>query len=261
MTQLTYDKQPALGAVGTSYNVCAESDPALAVEPIEFGTKLSEDTLNSKTGVVTIGTKKVLLTLSGDLGASNVFSCTVKTYNPVTKVETVTPITYTYLSSHASSMTAIVNLIKLVTGIKSTTSYTGDVITVLADTGYIVEISSEGVAGGSAVTITKANSDNRVSAGFAQFIHKELFEENGAFVSRYKVGDIVNNMREGRPIVATPTGFTKTDTLYYVGYGTNRGQISNVAGNNGIPVGNDVKAYMASSNGKGVLAFELNNIG
>lgn len=260
MTQTTFGKPKAKGFVGSDYNSeYINADPRLAHEDIEFGQKMSS---NSDGTVSPIGTIKSTLELNTALTTSNILAFTLKTYNVLTKVETISSISGTFDTSHAITMAALVTLIKTKTGVKSTTSYTGNVLTILVDTNYILEVSSEAVAGGTAVTIAKTNFDTRAGAGFALHVHKQPFEDAGVLVSRYKANEIVNNATVCRPIVATPTGFNNTDTLYYVGYGTTRGQIKNTVSNNGIACGSDVKHYQDGVLGDvGVVSFRLNNIG
>lgn len=257
MTQTVFTNKQTLGNAGKVYSTdFFRSHPKIADKNIEFGTRLSY-TNNDKSKVDMMGTKKATLTLSTDLSASNVFSFTLKSYNTITKTEYVTSVTATYATSHASTMASIVSQCEANTGVHTDTAYTGDILSIIAKDDYILEVSSEAVAGGTAVTITKANTDTRLIGGFAMFCDKEMFEENDVFVSRYKTNNIVDEFRFGDIIVNSPTGFNGSSTLYVIGYGANRGQISNVPGNNGI-LQSDIKHYKTSpASGRGVVSVNI----
>jgi hypothetical protein len=258
MTQLIFGKKSSLGWVGKAYtDDDIKVDSKLAVGNIEFGSRLSFTDAN-KEKVSMMGTNKIKLTLSADLSASNVFAFTLKSYNTTTKLETSTSVTATYATSHNATMGSIVTQCEANVGVNASgTLSSGNVLTIVANDGYILEVSSEAVTSGSAVTVIKENLDSRLPAGFAMFCDKEMFEENGVFVSRYKDGDIVDHFRCGTIIVDSTTGFNGTDSLYVLGYGTNRGKIANASGNNGILL-TDMKHYKtASASSRGVVNISL----
>lgn len=256
MTQQTFTRPSPMGEVGKEYDTNdIIVNTKLAAEDIEFGRKMVYVDDNETT-VAKIGTNKVLLEVDNNLGASNVFSCTVKSYNIETKVETQTLVSETYDTSHAVTMGAIVTALKLNAGIDTTTSYNGKIITIIAKENYIFEISDEAVAGGSAVVVTKTNSDTRLNSGFAKHELKEMFEENGVWTSRYRKNDIVNNFVFGSMVVESPSGFNGKDTLYYIGYGADRGKITKTVGDNIIQAGSEIKSYKpCGAGGKGAISI------
>lgn len=260
MTQTTFTSNSALGYEGDIANsgtqeiVTKESDYSN-----EFGRFAVYNDANKAT-ITTIGTNKITLALSTALITGNVFAFTLKITNLSTGVETVNSMTETYASSSNATLDALILEIEALTGISASgTSRGTDSIIIGASDGYIIEVSSEAVtSGASQPTITKTNEDTRVKAGFFQRINKEPFLESGAYVSRYVDGDPAALVKKGNVVVYSTTGFNSTDTLYVLGYGTNRGRIANAAGNNGIAIGSFVQHFAtASASGKGVASTNL----
>jgi hypothetical protein len=200
-----------------------------------------------------------VLTNSANLDASDTYSFTLKIKNTSTGTETSNAITTTYATSDAVTMGAIVTAVEALTGISSTTAYASNVLTIIASTGYTIEVSSEVTGGGSTVTITKANYDTRVQAGISGFIDKESFDDgSGNTISRYKVNEIVKDIvRSSGVVVESATGFDGSSTLYWVGYGTHRGKLSNVAGDNGILATGVTHRETATAGGKGVVSIDI----
>ena len=259
MTQTTYNRQSPMGFVGTTYNSREyKSDPKLSNEIIEFGRKLMYGDADKET-VGMIGVNKVVLTNSANLDASDTYSFTLKITNTETGVETTNNLTTTFATSDAVTMGVIVTALEALTGINDAlTAYASNALNIVADAGYVIEVSSEVTGGGSAVTIAKANSDTRLSAGFSvNPLNREMVEVNGEYVTRYTNDDIVDMLNEGELIVESPTGFNGTDTLYYVGYGVNRGKIVNAVATNTI-LATDIKHYITapSTNSKGVVTVK-----
>ena len=259
--QYTFARESRLGSVGSlAYaNGIKEILSKVANQSIEFGRKMSYVTADKK-AVDTIGTNKVVLTNSGNLDASDTYSFTLKIKNTSTGVETVNSLTATFASSDSATIGTIVTALELLTGINAAgTAYASNVLTIVAETGYTIEVSSEATGGGSAVTITKANYDTRVQAGISGFIDKESFDDgSGNTISRYKVNEIVKDITASSGVVVeSATGFDGDDTLYWVGYGTHRGKLSNVAGNNGILATGVTHKESASAGGKGVVKISI----
>jgi hypothetical protein len=260
MTQLTYGNTSALGFEGDLDNTgVREVLTKQAAYDIEFGRFLSYADANKAT-VDTIGTNKVTLALSGALVTSNVFAFTLKITNLSTGAETVNSMTETYASSSDATIDALVVEIEALTGIAASgTSRSGNGIIIGASSGYIIEVSDEEVTlGSSQATVTKTNDDTRVRAGFALRENKEPFLESGSYVSRYQDNEPVSVIKKGNMVAYSSTGFNGTDTLYVVGYGTNRGRIANAAGDNGIAIGSYVSHYAtAAASGKGAVSINL----
>jgi hypothetical protein len=209
-----------------------------------------------------VGTNQVVLTFSGDLVTSNVLAFTLKITLTSSGVETNNSMSVTFDTSDANTFATLVTALEALTGISTDTAYASNVLTIVADSGYIIEVSSEAVTlGAGQATITKANSDIRTRAGFAGWINKEQFEDPdsaGSYISRYKANDIAKDIVKGNVIVDSTTGFDAADTLYLIGYGSNRGKIANAAGDNGIAVSDITHRLTASgSSSKGVVAINI----
>mgnify|MGYP000550029224 CR=1 FL=1 len=258
--QTTFSRESRVGFVGTLAYArgIKEILSKVANQAIEFGRKMSYVTADKK-AVDTIGTNKVVLTNSANLDASDTYSFTLKIKNTSTGTETSNAITTTFSASDAVTMGTIVTAVEALTGISSSTAYASNVLTIIASTGYTIEVSSEATGGGSTVTIAKANYDTRLAAGISGFIDKESFDDgSGNTISRYKVNEIVKDIvRSSGVVVESATGFDGDDTLYWVGYGTHRGKLSNVVGDNGILATGVTHRETATAGGKGVVSIDI----
>jgi hypothetical protein len=229
-----------------------------AAEYIDFGRRLSytDDTHGE---VQMFGTNKVVLTNSGNLDASDTYTFTIKIYDIANRTETENEITTTYASSDAATMGDIVTQLEALTGIDDAlTAYSSNVLTVIVSDGYLVEISDEVTGGGSTITIAKENSNTLDYAGFASFVDKEPFDLDNETVSKFKPTDVVGDIVKGAVIVDSDTGFDGGDTLYIIGYGDDRGKVSNAEGDNGIAV-TDISFVKTASgaNSRGVVSIDI----
>lgn len=261
--QTTFSREGALGFAGEFYgsDTGRQVKPMIATENTGFGVRLSYDDAANKSTGSPVGTNKATLTNSGNLGASNVYSFTIKFTNLSTGNETSYDITETYASSDASTMGAVVTQLEALDEIDDTgTAYSSNVLTIVPATGYIMEVSAEAVNGGSAVTIAKVNFDTRERAGFSLRKDQEYFyDSTGTLVAKHKANSRpMGNALAGALIVDSPTGFDGEDTLYIIGYGPNRAKVANAAGDNGIAV-TDIKHLVTASgaNSRGVVTFDL----
>lgn len=229
-------------------------------EYINFGDRLAYSDSNRDT-VYRFGTNKITLTNSGNLDASDTYSFTLKIYDIANRTETEHSITETYDTSDAATMGAIVTALEALTGINDAGTLYGtpsNVLTIVAEAGYLIEVTDEETGGGSSVTITKANLNTLTAAGFASYSDKEPFSLDNADVSMWKPSDeIMGNIVKGTVIVESVTGFSFGDSLYVVGYGADRGKINNAAGENSIAITDVTIVKGASASGKGIVSINI----
>lgn len=238
MPQTEFKKRPdSLNWEGKLFDTDdAQISSAVADEEIDFGRKLVF-TDDDSAKVAVVGINKIIVDVGGTLTSGNV-TMQLKTYNILTKSETVSNISVAFNTDHAQTMVDLVTAVKAVTGVRATTSKTGNVLTIIAAANYIIQTASETAVG---LTPVKTNYDARTNAGFSVHTDKELFEENNVFVARYKKGVMVNNLECGKIIVFSPSGFNNKDQLYYIGYGDNRGRITKTKSDNTITAGAEIR--------------------
>ena len=194
------------------------------------------------------------LTIGSDLGASNVLAGNITVIAP-DGTSVTTAYTETYASSNAATMGALTAELDALDNITATLGADGSGnanrrITVNAAAGYSVYFASGAVTGGSAVTVTLANTLNGTIYGPSVAAERD---PDSSGVVDFEQFDDVGLMRKGYLAVGTDSTLNPGDTPYIrivAEAGTNKGlgQLTNAAGTGPIKA-IDASAYLSIERG------------
>lgn len=162
-----------------------------------------------------VRSNQATLTIGSDLGASNVLAGNITVIAP-DGTSVTTAYTETYASSNAATMGALTAELEALDNITATLGADGSGnanrrITVNAAAGYSVYFATGAVTGGSAVTVTLANTFSGTVYGPSAQVERDPDSDG---VTDFEQYDDVPLMRKGYIAIPVDGAITETDTPY-----------------------------------------------
>jgi hypothetical protein len=224
-------------------------ESGIAQEVINFGAPVA-GFVGEEDKVYNFHADKATVTLDADLVASNKYTVTI---NGVA-------VEVTYATSHAATMTALINAINTsedvaALGIIAAEAGSTNRIIVIKAKGLDLTVTGAVTLGASQAGVTVAVTTWGVFLGIAGFIQRggrDFGAESGA----YQVGDMVNIVSEGQRWVPVSVAVNDKQPAYIIyAAGATQGQFTNVSTNN-----YDCGAYFRSNRSNDMAILEVRGL-